>query len=67
MEYGKQLGSLNKISIKTIKDKYGEIYHCIIMYEQPAFNHPSLKNHTIQGDHNFIIIKYYLYIIYIEI
>ncbi|KAI3715576.1 hypothetical protein L6452_22562 [Arctium lappa] len=28
--------------------KHGDIIDCIDIYKQPAFNHPALKNHTIQ-------------------
>ncbi|KAJ9538254.1 hypothetical protein OSB04_030987 [Centaurea solstitialis] len=34
--------------VKTIRVKDGDIIDCIDIYKQPAFNHPALKNHTIQ-------------------
>ncbi|XP_055814328.1 uncharacterized protein LOC129883756 [Solanum dulcamara] len=46
LELEKQLKVLNKPPIKTIKTKYGDIYDCVNFYEQPAFNHPLLKNHN---------------------
>ncbi|KAJ8449282.1 hypothetical protein Cgig2_002414 [Carnegiea gigantea] len=42
----KQLGHLNKPSVKTVKTEYGDIYECVDFYKQPAFNHPALKNHN---------------------
>ncbi|XP_074564462.1 protein neprosin-like [Curcuma longa] len=30
------------------KSKTGELYDCIDIYKQPAFDHPLLKNHTLQ-------------------
>ncbi|XP_060965727.1 protein neprosin-like [Cannabis sativa] len=44
LEIEDQLERLNKSSIKTIKTYYGDIYDCIDFYEQPAFDHPLLKN-----------------------
>ncbi|KAH0640752.1 hypothetical protein KY290_037983 [Solanum tuberosum] len=46
LELEKQLKVLNKPPIKTIKTKYGGIYDCVNFYEQPAFDHPLLKNHN---------------------
>ncbi|KAL8234493.1 hypothetical protein R6Q59_020593 [Mikania micrantha] len=34
--------------MKTIRVKDGDIVDCIDIYKQPAFDHPALKNHTIQ-------------------
>nr|XP_018623998.2 uncharacterized protein LOC104089186 [Nicotiana tomentosiformis] len=45
-ELGRQLKLLNKPAIKTIKTEYGDIYDCVDFYQQPAFDHPLLKNHT---------------------
>ncbi|KAF4388774.1 hypothetical protein G4B88_019051 [Cannabis sativa] len=52
LEIENQLERLNKSSIKTIKTHYGDIYDCIDFYEQPAFDHPLLKNHKydFQGE-----------------
>ncbi|XP_049388583.1 uncharacterized protein LOC125852939 [Solanum stenotomum] len=46
LELENQLKVLNKPPIKTIKTKYGDIYDCVNFYEQPAFDHPLLKNHN---------------------
>ncbi|XP_062098504.1 protein neprosin-like [Humulus lupulus] len=43
-----KLKLLNKPPLKTIKSSDGDIIDCIDMYKQPAFDHPALKNHTIQ-------------------
>ncbi|KAK6934927.1 Neprosin [Dillenia turbinata] len=42
----RQLKLLRKPAIKTIKTKFGDLYDCVDFYKQPAFDHPSLKNHT---------------------
>ncbi|XP_059318789.1 protein neprosin-like [Lycium ferocissimum] len=42
----KQLQLLNKPSVKTIKTEWGDTYDCVDFYKQPAFDHPSLKNHN---------------------
>lgn len=38
----------NKPSLKPIQTDYGDVIDCVDIYKQPAFDHPSLKNHTIQ-------------------
>ncbi|GLT69271.1 hypothetical protein SLA2020_414330 [Shorea laevis] len=38
----------HKGTVKTIKGKDGHIIDCVNIYQQPAFDHPLLKNHTIQ-------------------
>ncbi|KAF4379823.1 hypothetical protein F8388_023840 [Cannabis sativa] len=45
LEIENQLERLNKSSIKIIKTQSGDIYDCVNFYEQPAFDHPLLKNH----------------------
>ncbi|KAL6009430.1 hypothetical protein ACLOJK_022659 [Asimina triloba] len=35
-------------TIKTIQSEDGDIIDCVDIYKQPAFDHPALKNHTIQ-------------------
>ncbi|XP_075102775.1 protein neprosin-like [Nicotiana tabacum] len=42
----RQLKFLNKPAVKTIKTEYEDIYDCVDFYQQPAFDHPLLKNHT---------------------
>ncbi|GMH17620.1 hypothetical protein Nepgr_019461 [Nepenthes gracilis] len=37
-----------KGTIKTIKWDNGDIFDCIDIYKQPAFEHPNLKNHKLQ-------------------
>ncbi|KAM6579816.1 hypothetical protein CsatA_003590 [Cannabis sativa] len=44
-----KLKLLNKPPLKTIKSSDGDIIDCIDIYKQPAFDHPALKNHTIQS------------------
>ncbi|KAM4123986.1 hypothetical protein ACB094_01G198400 [Castanea mollissima] len=39
---------LNKPAIKSIKSEDGDIIDCVDIYKQPAFDHPALRNHTIQ-------------------
>nr|XP_016457079.1 PREDICTED: uncharacterized protein LOC107780970 [Nicotiana tabacum] len=46
LELEKQLKLLNKPAVKSIKTKYGDIYDCVNFYQQPAFDHPLLQNHT---------------------
>ncbi|XXG45968.1 hypothetical protein AAC387_Pa02g0917 [Persea americana] len=48
LEIRRELKRLNKPAIKTIKSEDGDIIDCVDIYKQPAFDHPLLKNHTIQ-------------------
>ncbi|XXG45988.1 hypothetical protein AAC387_Pa02g0933 [Persea americana] len=48
LEIRKELRRLNKPAIKIIKSEDGDIIDCVDIYKQPAFDHPLLKNHTIQ-------------------
>jgi len=48
LEVRQQLKRLNKPALKTIKSPDGDIIDCVDIYKQPAFDHPLLKNHTIQ-------------------
>ena len=34
--------------IKSLQGEDGDIIDCVDIYQQPAFDHPFLKNHTIQ-------------------
>uniref|UniRef100_A0A0D9XQC7 Neprosin PEP catalytic domain-containing protein n=1 Tax=Leersia perrieri TaxID=77586 RepID=A0A0D9XQC7_9ORYZ len=36
-------------AVKSIKAENGDVIDCINIYQQPAFNHPRLKNHKIIG------------------
>ncbi|KAF8400304.1 hypothetical protein HHK36_013601 [Tetracentron sinense] len=47
-ELERQLKFINKPAIKVIKTHYGDIYDCVDINKQPAFDHPLLKNHKIQ-------------------
>ncbi|OVA05544.1 protein of unknown function DUF239 [Macleaya cordata] len=47
-ELERQLKILNKFPVKTIHTEWGDIIDCIDIHKQPAFDHPSLKNHKIQ-------------------
>ncbi|KAF8379992.1 hypothetical protein HHK36_027460 [Tetracentron sinense] len=48
MELQKELKRLNKPPIKSIQEEGGTIIDCIDINKQPAFDHPLLRNHTIQ-------------------
>ncbi|XP_020098442.1 uncharacterized protein LOC109717181 [Ananas comosus] len=43
-----QLKILNKPYVKSFKVANGDIIDCVDIYKQPAFDHPLLKNHTLQ-------------------
>ncbi|KAJ4982268.1 hypothetical protein NE237_033105 [Protea cynaroides] len=43
-----ELKLLKKPAMKSIKTKYGDIYDCVDIKKQPAFDHPLLRNHSIQ-------------------
>ncbi|PWA33746.1 hypothetical protein CTI12_AA624730 [Artemisia annua] len=47
-EVRKHLNRLNKHAIQTIESPDGDIIDCVQISHQPAFDHPFLKNHTIQ-------------------
>ncbi|RWW46851.1 hypothetical protein BHE74_00047242 [Ensete ventricosum] len=47
-ELERELKTLNKPFVKSFQDKYGITYDCVDIYKQPAFDHPLLKNHTLQ-------------------
>ncbi|CAA2956712.1 uncharacterized protein LOC111379855 [Olea europaea var. sylvestris] len=53
LEVKKHLNSLNKPPLKSIKSPDGDIIDCVHMSHQPAFDHPLLKNHTIQMRPNY--------------
>ncbi|WOL08874.1 hypothetical protein Cni_G17627 [Canna indica] len=44
----RHLKRLNKPAVKTIVSPDGDIIDCVHVSHQPAFDHPFLKNHTIQ-------------------
>ncbi|KAK9102238.1 hypothetical protein Sjap_019492 [Stephania japonica] len=47
-EVERKLRQLNKTPVKRIQSEDGDIIDCIDIYNQPAFDHPALKNHKIQ-------------------
>ncbi|KAK4550977.1 hypothetical protein RGQ29_021216 [Quercus rubra] len=51
---GRKIGTTKLVkpkgTIKTIEGKDGEIIDCVDLYQQPALDHPLLKNHTIQTE-----------------
>ncbi|RWR72643.1 hypothetical protein CKAN_00088000 [Cinnamomum micranthum f. kanehirae] len=53
VEVRKQLKRLNKPAVKSINSADGDIIDCVHISHQPAFDHPFLKNHTIQLRPNF--------------
>ncbi|CBI16541.3 unnamed protein product, partial [Vitis vinifera] len=52
-EVQKHLKRLNKPAVKTIKSSDGDLIDCVHISHQPAFDHPFLKNHTIQMRPNY--------------
>ncbi|XP_050281542.1 uncharacterized protein LOC126722433 [Quercus robur] len=48
LEVQQHLKRLNKPALKSIKSPDGDIIDCVDINKQPAFDHPLLKNHTIQ-------------------
>ncbi|XP_020532254.1 uncharacterized protein LOC18424157 [Amborella trichopoda] len=48
LEVEAYLKQLNKPPIKTIQGENGDVIDCVDIYKQPAFDHPLLRNHTIQ-------------------
>ncbi|CAK9144797.1 unnamed protein product [Ilex paraguariensis] len=53
LEVKKQLNRLNKPFLKSIKSPDGDTIDCVHISHQPAFDHPSLKNHTVQMRPNY--------------
>ncbi|KAG9440834.1 hypothetical protein H6P81_020999 [Aristolochia fimbriata] len=47
LEMKKLLQSLNKPAVKSIQTANGDIFDCVHIYKQPAFDHPLMKNYTI--------------------
>ncbi|XP_050881849.1 uncharacterized protein LOC127085374 [Lathyrus oleraceus] len=50
-----KLKLLNKPAVKSIKSEDGDIIDCVHIYNQPAFDHPALKNHTIKTIPSFLL------------
>ncbi|KAH9713156.1 NEP-interacting protein 1 [Citrus sinensis] len=40
---------MHKGTVKTIESDDGDVIGCVDIRKQPAFNHPLLKNHTVQN------------------
>lgn len=53
IEVHNHVNRLNKPAVKSIKSPDGDIIDCIHISHQPAFDHPLLKNHTIQFRPNY--------------
>ncbi|XXG48515.1 hypothetical protein AAC387_Pa02g2943 [Persea americana] len=53
LEVRNHLKRLNKPAVKSIKSPDGDIIDCVHVSHQPAFDHPYMKNHTIQLRPNF--------------
>ncbi|XVE70964.1 hypothetical protein DITRI_Ditri10aG0111900 [Diplodiscus trichospermus] len=47
-EIDRKLKVLNKPAVKSIQSGDGDIIDCVDIQKQPAFDHPALRNHTIQ-------------------
>ncbi|KAF8102883.1 hypothetical protein N665_0190s0004 [Sinapis alba] len=47
-ELERQLKAINKPAVKSFKTEHGVIYDCIDIHKQLAFDHPLLKNHSVQ-------------------
>ncbi|KAJ0089229.1 hypothetical protein Patl1_32695 [Pistacia atlantica] len=47
-EFDNHLNRLNKPPVKSIESPDGDIIDCVNIAHQPAFDHPSMKNHKIQ-------------------
>ncbi|XP_020274282.1 uncharacterized protein LOC109848956 [Asparagus officinalis] len=45
---------LNNPAVKTLTTEDGDIIDCVDIYKQPAFDHPLLRNHTIEMRPSFI-------------
>ncbi|XP_010527570.1 PREDICTED: uncharacterized protein LOC104804903 [Tarenaya hassleriana] len=54
VEIQRHLELINKPAVKSIKSPDGDIIDCVHITNQPAFDHPLLKNHTIQMRPSFL-------------
>ncbi|XVF10588.1 hypothetical protein REPUB_Repub07fG0195300 [Reevesia pubescens] len=48
LEMERQLKVINKPPIKSFRTEHGDIFDCIDIYKQHAFDHPLLKDHKVQ-------------------
>ncbi|PQM33088.1 uncharacterized protein Pyn_04693 [Prunus yedoensis var. nudiflora] len=53
LDVQKHLNRLNKPAVKSIKSPDGDIIDCVHISQQPAFDHPYLKDHKIQMRPNY--------------
>ncbi|XP_073123212.1 protein neprosin-like [Henckelia pumila] len=53
LEVMKHLNRLNKPAFKSIESPDGDVIDCVLISQQPAFDHPFLKTHTIQMRPNY--------------
>ncbi|KAK1266949.1 hypothetical protein QJS04_geneDACA014642 [Acorus gramineus] len=53
LDVERHLKRLNKRALKTIKSPDGDMIDCVHISQQPAFDHPFLKDHKIQMRPNF--------------
>lgn len=43
-----EVNMLNKPPVQSFQTEYGDVFDCVDIYKQPAFDHSLLQNHTIQ-------------------
>ncbi|CAL9757938.1 unnamed protein product, partial [Musa acuminata subsp. burmannicoides] len=48
LDVEEQLKILNKPAVRSFQSGKGDIFDCVDMFKQPAFDHPLLRNHKIQ-------------------
>ncbi|KAJ6743489.1 CARBOXYL-TERMINAL PEPTIDASE [Salix viminalis] len=48
LEVRKKIKHLKSSAVRRLQSEDGDIIDCIDIYKQPAFDHPALRNHTIQ-------------------
>ncbi|XP_068647646.1 protein neprosin-like [Aristolochia californica] len=48
LEMNKYLAFINRPGVKTIRNVHGEVFDCVDILKQPAFDDSLLKNHTVQ-------------------
>ncbi|GLT69272.1 hypothetical protein SLA2020_414340 [Shorea laevis] len=51
---GKELAKHKGTELKPLQGKNGDMIDCVDIYQQPAFDHPLLKDHIIQMEPNSI-------------
>ncbi|XP_057525479.1 uncharacterized protein LOC130804867 isoform X1 [Amaranthus tricolor] len=49
--------SINKSVVMSFQTSYGDIFDCVEIYKQPAFDHPLLRHHSIQMEPSVNITK----------